>query len=172
MISLRKNGETLPEIHGMYLGKYVREFMRIFMIILTTLVGVVFVVGPATLLTTITPEFFNLTFWIIVIFLYYILATLLPIDKIIGKIYPIFGFFLLIMAVGILFSIFYYQPELPEFWDGMTNQHPFAKTNPIFPIMFITIACGAVSGFHSTQSTLMSRCMTIVTGKQIGRAHV
>lgn len=160
MISLRKNGETLPEIHGMYLGKYVREFMRIFMIILTVLVGVVFVVGPATLLTTITPEFFNLTFWIIVIFIYYLLATLLPIDKIIGKIYPIFGFFLLIMAVGILFSIFYYQPELPEFWDGMSNPHPFAKSNPIFPIMFITIACGAVSGFHSTQSTLMSRCMT------------
>jgi carbon starvation protein CstA len=160
MISLRKNGETLPEIHGMYLGKYVREFMRIFMIILTILVGVVFVLGPAQLLTTITPNFFNLTFWIIAIFVYYLLATLLPIDKIIGKIYPVFGFFLLIMAVGILFSIFYFQPQLPEFWDGLQNQHPLKDTNPIFPIMFITIACGAVSGFHSTQSTLMSRCMT------------
>ncbi|MBP1672562.1 MAG: carbon starvation protein [Bacteroidetes bacterium] len=160
MISLRKNGETLPEIHGLYLGKFVREFMRIFMIVLTILVGVVFVSGPAQLLTTITPDFFNLTFWIIVIFIYYLLATLLPIDKIIGKIYPIFGVFLLIMALGILFSIFYFQPELPEFWDGLGNQHPQKTGNPIFPIMFITIACGAISGFHSTQSTLMSRCMT------------
>ncbi len=160
MISLRKNGETLPEIHGLYLGKFVREFMRIFMIVLTILVGVVFVSGPAQLLTTITPDFFNLTFWIIVIFIYYLLATLLPIDKIIGKIYPIFGIFLLIMALGILFSIFYFQPELPEFWDGLGNQHPQKTGNPIFPIMFITIACGAISGFHSTQSTLMSRCMT------------
>ncbi len=168
MISLRKNGETLPEIHGLYLGKFVREFMRIFMIILTILVGVVFVFGPAQLLTTITPDFFNLTFWIIVIFIYYLLATLLPIDKIIGKIYPIFGIFLLIMALGILFSIFYFQPELPEFWDGLGNQHPQKNGNPIFPIMFITIACGAISGFHSTQSTLMSRCMTNETqGKPV-----
>jgi carbon starvation protein CstA len=94
------------------------------------------------------------------IFIYYLLATLLPIDKIIGKIYPIFGIFLLIMALGILFSIFYFQPELPEFWDGLGNQHPQKMGNPIFPIMFITIACGAISSFHSTQSTLMSRCMT------------
>lgn len=160
MISLRKNGETLPEIHGMFLGRYIREFMRILMIVLTILVGVVFVVGPAVLLTTITPPFFNITFWIILIFVYYILATLLPIDKIIGTIYPIFGAFLLLMGIGLLFSIFIYQPQLPEFWDGLQNTHPYAKSHPIFPIMFITIACGAVSGFHSTQSTLMSRCIT------------
>lgn len=159
MISLRKNGETLPEIHGMYLGKWIKEFMRIFMIVLTILVGVVFVIGPASLLTTITPDYLNFTFWIIIIIIYYLFATLLPIDKIIGKIYPIFGVFLLIMAVGILFSIFYYQPNIPEIWDGLQNKHPFASTTPIFPIMFITIACGAVSGFHTTQSTLMSRCM-------------
>jgi carbon starvation protein CstA len=98
--------------------------------------------------------------WIILIFVYYILATLLPIDKIIGTIYPIFGAFLLLMGIGLLFSIFIYQPQLPEFWDGLQNTHPYAKSHPIFPIMFITIACGAVSGFHSTQSTLMSRCIT------------
>lgn len=159
MISLRKNGETLPEIHGMYLGKWIKEFMRIFMIVLTILVGVVFVIGPASLLTTITPDYLNFTFWIIIIIIYYVLATLLPIDKIIGKIYPIFGVFLLIMAIGILFSIYYYQPNIPEIWEGLQNKHPFASTTPIFPIMFITIACGAVSGFHTTQSTLMSRCM-------------
>lgn len=160
MISIRKNGETLPEIHGIYLGKYIREFMRILMIVLTILVGVVFVIGPAVLLVSITPSFFNLTFWIIIIFGYYIIATLMPIDKIIGRIYPIFGAFLLLMGIGLLISIFYYQPQLPEIWDGLQNKHPFAKSNPIFPIMFVTIACGAVSGFHSTQSTLMSRCMT------------
>ena len=159
MISLRKNGETLPEIHGMFLGKWVKEFMRIIMIVLTILVGVVFVIGPAALLTTITPEYLNFTFWIIIIIVYYLLATLLPIDKIIGKIYPIFGVFLLIMAIGILFSIYYYQPNIPEIWEGLQNKHPFASTTPIFPIMFVTIACGAVSGFHTTQSTFMSRCM-------------
>ena len=166
MISLRKNGETLPEIHGMYLGKWIKEFMRFFMIVLTILVGVVFVIGPASLLTTITPDYFNFTFWIIIIITYYLLATLLPIDKIIGKIYPIFGVFLLIMAVGILFSIYYYQPNIPEIWDGLQNKHPFASTTPIFPIMFITIACGAVSGFHTTQSTFMSRC---IKNESLGR---
>ena len=133
--------------------------MRIFMIVLMILVGVVFVIGPASLLTTITPSYFDFTFWIVIIVIYYVLATLVPIDKIIGKVYPIFGFFLLIMALGILFSIFYYQPELPEIWEGLQNRHPFASTTPIFPIMFVTIACGAVSGFHATQSPLMARCM-------------
>jgi carbon starvation protein CstA len=123
------------------------------------LVGVVFVSGPAELLAKLTPTSLDTMFWIVVIFIYYILATLLPIDKIIGKIYPVFGFCLLFMALGILISIFVYQPHLPEFWEGLQNKHPHADTNPIFPMMFISIACGAISGFHATQSPLMARCM-------------
>jgi carbon starvation protein CstA len=159
MISLRKNGVSLPEIHGEYLGKIPKQIMRVFMVVLMILVGVVFVSGPADLLAKMTPDYLNTLFWIVVIFIYYILATLLPIDKIIGKIYPIFGFCLLFMALGILISIFVYQPHIPELWEGLQNKHPRADTNPIFPMMFISIACGAVSGFHATQSPLMARCM-------------
>ncbi len=136
------------------------------MVILMILVGVVFVVGPAGLLASLTPKVLDTTFWIVVIIIYYILATLLPIDKIIGKIYPVFGFCLLFMAFGILVSIFIYHPHIPELWDGLQNTHPQADTNPIFPVMFVSIACGAVSGFHATQSPLMARCMT---NEKIGR---
>lgn len=160
MISLRQGGMSLPEIHGKYLGKGIKQIMRVFMVILMVLVGVVFVIGPAALLASLTPEVLDTTFWIVVIIIYYILATLLPVDKIIGKIYPVFGFCLLFMAVGILFSIFYYQPHIPEIWDGIQNTHPRAESNPIFPMMFVSIACGAISGFHATQSPLMARCMT------------
>ncbi|HNW68734.1 MAG TPA: carbon starvation protein A [Bacteroidales bacterium] len=158
MISLRQDGASLPEIHGKYLGKGMKQFMRAFMVILMVLVGAVFVSAPATLLAGLTS--WNVLTWIVVIIIYYVIATLLPIDKIIGKIYPIFGICMLFMVVGILFSIFYYQPELPEVWDGIQNRHPDAATTPIFPMMFISIACGAISGFHATQSPLMARCMT------------
>jgi len=117
-------------------------------------------------LASLTPKVLDTTFWIVVIIIYYILATLLPIDKIIGKIYPVFGFCLLFMAFGILVSIFIYHPHIPELWDGLQNTHPQADTNPIFPVMFVSIACGAVSGFHATQSPLMARCMT---NEKIGR---
>jgi carbon starvation protein CstA len=157
MISLRKNGVSLPEIHGDYLGIIPKQILRGFMVALMILVGVVFVAGPAELLAKLTPDYLDAMFWIVVIFIYYILATLLPIDKIIGKIYPVFGFCLLFMALGILISIFVYHPQLPEIWDGLQNKHP--KADPIFPMMFISIACGAVSGFHATQSPLMARCM-------------
>ena len=166
MISLRRDGASLPEIHGEFLGPIVKQGMRGFMIILMILVGVVFVVGPAGLLASLTPKSLDTTFWICVILIYYILATLLPIDKLIGQIYPIFGFCLLFMAVGIFASFFIYHPHIPEFWDGLQNIHPQANTNPIFPVMFVSIACGAVSGFHATQSPLMARCMT---NEKLGR---
>jgi carbon starvation protein CstA len=134
--------------------------MRVFMIVLMILVGVVFVIGPAGLLAGLTPNAMNITWWTAIIIIYYVIATLLPIDKIIGKIYPIFGVCLLFMAVGIMLSIFYYQPHLTEIWENIQNTHPNAQTRPIFPMMFISIACGAISGFHATQSPLMARCMT------------
>jgi carbon starvation protein CstA len=160
MISLRNHGASLPEIHGKYLGNGVKQLMRGFMVILMILVGVVFVVGPAKLLADMTPDVFNAVFWIILILAYYLIATLLPIDKLIGRVYPFFGACLLFMVLGILFCLFYYHPPLPEIWEGVTNKHPQAETNPIFPMMFISIACGAISGFHATQSPLMARTMT------------
>ena len=158
MLSLRHNGESLPEIIGRYLGVNFKQFMRGFTVILMVLVGSVFVAGPAGLLAKLTPEHLDTTFWIIVVFLYYILATLLPVDKIIGKIYPLFAAALLFMAIGILVMLFVNHPPLPEITDGMPNTYPGHL--PIFPIMFVSIACGAISGFHATQSPLMARCMT------------
>ena len=157
MLSLRHDGESLPELIGRYLGNNFKQFMRGFTVLLMVLVGAVFVAGPAGLLATLTPGYLDVTFWIIVVFLYYILATLLPVDKIIGKIYPLFAIALLFMAVGILVMLFINQPPLPEITDGLANTHPGGL--PIFPIMFVSIACGAISGFHATQSPLMARCM-------------
>ena len=157
MLSLRHDGESLPELIGRYLWNNFKQFMRGFTVILMILVGAVFVAGPAGLLAKLTPEYLDATFWIIVVFIYYILATLLPVDKIIGKIYPLFAIALLFMAVGILVMLFINQPPLPEITDGLSNTHPGGL--PIFPIMFVSIACGAISGFHATQSPLMARCM-------------
>jgi len=160
MLSLRHGGESLPEIIGRYLGLTTKQIMRGFTVILMILVGSVFVAGPAGLLAKLTPEALDTTFWIIVVFLYYILATLLPIDKIIGKIYPLFAVALLFMAVGILVMLYVHHPALPEVWEGLQNTNPQADLLPIFPVMFVSIACGAISGFHATQSPLMARCMT------------
>lgn len=157
MLSLRHQGESLPEIIGRYLGNNFKQFMRGFTVVLMVLVGAVFVAGPAGLLAKLTPEYLNATFWIFVVFIYYILATLLPVDKIIGKVYPLFAAALLFMAVGILVMLFVNHPPLPELTDGLTNTHP--ENLPIFPIMFVSIACGAISGFHATQSPLMARCI-------------
>ena len=168
MISLRDKGASLPEIHGAYLGNGAKQVMRAFTIILMILVGVVFVNTPATLLTQdmfIPGKLSNIShntiqyFWVVVIIVYYLIATLLPIDKLIGKIYPIFGILLLGMAIAIFIAFIIYKPEIPEIWNGMQNRHPDAANNPIFPMMFISIACGAISGFHATQSPLMARCM-------------
>ncbi|MBO4738920.1 MAG: carbon starvation protein A [Bacteroidales bacterium] len=159
MISLRNDGCSLPEIHGKYLGNGVKQIMRAFTILLMILVGAVFVNTPAVLLNTNFTSDWNIYIWIGIIFAYYLIATLLPIDKLIGKLYPVFGILLVAMAVAILIAFFHYRPEMPELWHGLSNKHPHADTNPIFPMMFISIACGAISGFHATQSPLMARCM-------------
>lgn len=164
MLSLRHNGESLPEIIGRYLGNNFKQFMRGFTVVLMILVGSVFVAGPAGLLAKLTPDYLDATFWILVVFVYYILATLLPVDKIIGKIYPLFAAALLFMALGILVMLFVIHPPLPELTDGLANKHPGGL--PIFPIMFVSIACGAISGFHATQSPLMARC---IKNEKMGR---
>ena len=156
-LSIRNGGESLPEIVGRYLGSKTKTIMCIFTLILMVLVGAVFVSGPAELLAGMTPDWMSSIFWIVVIFLYYTLATILPVDKIIGKLYPVFAIALLFMAAGILVMLYVKSPELPEIWNGFGTKYEKA---PIFPMMFISIACGAISGFHATQSPLMARCMT------------
>ncbi|MDF2840617.1 MAG: carbon starvation protein [Clostridia bacterium] len=156
MLSVRHDGASIPEVVGMYLGAGFKNFMRGFSVIVLVLVGVVFLTGPAGLLAGLTPKQFDKTFWIYVIFAYYILATMLPIDKLIGKVYPIFGVCLLIMAIGVSGGIIFGGYHIPEI--TLANLHP--KQLPIWPLMFVTIACGAISGFHSTQSPLMARCIT------------
>lgn len=160
MVSLRKNGASLPEIVGDELGRNVRFIMRLFTLFLMVMVGAVFVTTPSQLLGALTPTdgfWGSYTFWCIVIFIYYIMATLLPISTLIGKIYPIFGLALLIMAVGVFAGIFTHPGEMPEITDAFHSHHP--KGLPIFPYLFITIACGAISGFHATQSPMMARCL-------------
>ena len=155
MISLRHNGASISEVVGMYLGDKMKTIMRIFSVILLVLVGTVFMTGPAMLLAKLTPDTVDTNFWLIVVLIYYFLATLLPIDKIIGKIYPVFGICLIIMAVGVAGGIIAGGWTMPE----MTLQNLHPKDLPIWPLMFITVACGATSGFHATQSPLMARCM-------------
>lgn len=157
MMSLRMNGASQSEIVGSQLGTGIKQFMRFFSLVLMILVGAVFVSGPAGLLASLTPSTINARWWAVIVFGYYILATMLPIDKLIGKIYPVFGFALLFMAVGIFVAIIINKAPVPEITSGLSNLHP--KGLPIFPIMFVSIACGAISGFHATQSPLMARCM-------------
>jgi carbon starvation protein CstA len=157
MMSVRSNGAGQPELVGKELGGGVKQFMRFFSIGLMVVVGAVFISGPAELLNNMTSGVMGATLWAVIIFAYYILATLLPIDKIIGRVYPLFGVALLIMALGVLGAIIFNNAPVPEFTNGFANQHP-AKL-PIFPMMFISIACGAISGFHATQSPLMARCI-------------
>lgn len=153
MLSVRHGGETVAEIIGRYLGTTAKTIMRVFSVVLLILVGVVFITGPAGILENLThiPKLV----WIGVIIIYYLLATVLPIDKLIGKIYPIFGLSLLIMGVGIIGAIILKGYTIPEI--TLSNVHPGGKA--IFPYLFITIACGAISGFHATQSPLMARCL-------------
>lgn len=166
MLSLRHNGAGLPELIGTYLGSVTKKIMLIFSILLLVMVGVVFVYSPAIIMESIWG---SRMFWILVIFAYYICATLLPIDKIIGKIYPLFAFSLLFMAVALFIGLIVKMPNIPEIWDnlgskdlngpGLLGNIPFMSKNPLFPCLFITIACGAISGFHATQSPLMARCI-------------
>lgn len=159
MLSLRGDGASLPEIVGAQLGGGVKNVLRVFSLLLMILVGAVFVYNPADLLAMLTPEHLDRAFWIVVIFAYYMLATLLPIDKLIGKLYPLFGFALLFMAVGIMAMLYVNSGFVPEFWHGLANRRVDADAAPIFPMMFVSIACGAISGFHATQSPMMARCL-------------
>ena len=154
-LSIRNGGANLPELIGKYLGASAKTVMNVLSIVLMVLVGAVFVSGPAELLAGMTPAVLNVNFWIVTIFLYYVLATLLPIDKIIGRIYPVFAIALLFMAVGVLVMLYVKHPALPEMWQGFGTKY---DKSPIFPMMFVSIACGAISGFHATQSPLMARC--------------
>lgn len=183
MLSIRNGGANVPFIAGKYLGKPIKHFMNGFAVLLLLLVGVVFVASPASLLTNITSDIINaggvsanavndeagaskgtiLTIWTTIIFIYYIIATMVPVDKIIGKIYPLFGALLMFMTFGMFFGLLI--NDIPffrtvgtdiGFMDFFRNMHP--KDAPIWPLLFITIACGAISGFHATQSPLMARC--------------
>ena len=171
MLSIRNNGAGLPDLVGEYLGKGTKTFILAFSIIVLMLVGTVFVFSPALILGDIAGDGSKIAImaWVGVIFLYYLLATLMPIDKIIGRIYPVFSFALLFMAVALMVCLFVKWPALPEIWDGLGNlgeSKGLLSGQPVFPCLFITIACGAVSGFHATQSPLMARC---VADEKLGR---
>ena len=156
MISLRHNGATVSEIVGAYLGNGARQVMRVFSVVLLVLSGAVFTTTPAALLARLTPEWMDARFWVAVILIYYFLATLLPIDKLIGKLYPVFGVVLVAMAVGLVGGIVSQGYAIPEL--TLENLHPDGL--PVWPFMFVTVACGAISGFHATQSPMMARCIT------------
>ena len=159
MLSMRHDGAGLPELIGHYLGKTTRNVMLVFTVLLLVMVGTVFVYSPAEILHNIGG---SSIMWICIIFCYYIIATMLPIDKIIGKVYPLFAFSLLFMAAALMVVLFVKWPTLPELWTNFGNMGFDADsswTDSIFPALFITIACGAISGFHATQSPLMSRCL-------------
>lgn len=160
MLSVRHNGLSITEIIGIYLGNITKQVMRVFTVVLLVLVGVVFISGPAGILANLTPDSLHFRFWVWAIFIYYILATMLPIDKIIGKIYPIFGLALVFMALSLIVALIVKGYTLPELTAENWQNFHYDKANfPIFPMLFITIACGAISGFHATQSPLMARCL-------------
>ena len=164
MMSERNDGASIAEITGKYLGPVMQNVMRVFSVVLLIMVGTVFAVGPAGLIVELCSQsgasgvFTSLLFWLIIILVYYFIATFISIDAVIGKIYPIFGICLIIMAIGVIFGIFTNPAyTIPEIWDHFGSMHP--SGTPIWSFMFITVACGAISGFHSTQSPLMARCM-------------
>ena len=170
MLSVRHGGAGLPELVGTYLGKRTKTVMLVFSVLLLLMVGAVFVYSPALILGDIAGDGGRVAImiWIGVIFLYYVVATLLPIDKIIGRIYPLFAVALLFMAAGLLACLLVKWPSLPELWDGLSgwSEQTGVANQPIFPCLFITIACGAISGFHATQSPLMARC---IKSEKLGR---
>lgn len=163
MLSIRHGGANLPEIIGAYLGNATKQVMLVFSVFLLIMVGAVFVFSPAKILGGIwepaffTENFGQYVFWIVIVFVYYLIATMLPIDKIIGKIYPLFAFSLLFMAAALLVMLLVKQPNIPELWTGVSGE--LLTSDRLFPCLFITIACGAISGFHATQTPLMARCV-------------
>ncbi|MCQ2176503.1 MAG: carbon starvation protein A [Bacteroidales bacterium] len=166
MLSIRQGGAGIPDIVGLYLGKPARTGMLAFSVILLLLVGTVFVYSPAMILGDIAgfmgTHKSSVMIWVFIVFAYYIIATLLPVDKLIGRIYPLFAFSLLFMAVALCVCLLLKWPSIPEFWQGLGNRAPETgiQGQNIFPCLFITIACGAISGFHATQSPIMARCVT------------
>lgn len=181
MMSLRYDGASLPSVISdldsgamkgfpkllaHYLGDNAQKFLAIFLILFMLIVGAVFVYSPALILGDFTKiagkENWSVIIWMAVIFVYYIFATLIPIDKIIGKVYPVFALSMIFMAIALLFCLLFKWPVIPEFWDGLQNRasEVGVKGQDIFPCLFITVACGAISGFHATQSPLMARCLT------------
>ncbi len=155
MLSVRSGGKSIPEVVGDMMGMTARQVMRVFSVVLLLLVGVVFILGPAKLLSAMTG--FNVQLLVFCIFVYYFIATILPIDKIIGQLYPIFGALLLFMTFGVLGGLIFGGYELIPNLDFTANVHP--NDLPLWPLLFITLSCGAISGFHSTQSPLMARCI-------------
>lgn len=167
MLSMRNDGAGLPELIGKYLGKATKSVMLVFTVMLLIMVGTVFVYSPAEILHSMGGD---TMLWVVIIFCYYIIATMLPIDKIIGKVYPLFAFSLLFMAAALMVVLYVKMPQLPELWSHLYNMgkeaQPETWTDAIFPALFITIACGAISGFHATQSPLMARC---IKSEKMGR---
>ncbi|MDY0405001.1 carbon starvation CstA family protein [Virgibacillus sp. 179-BFC.A HS] len=153
MISIRNRGAHIPELAGKFLGKASKHLVNLFALLLLLLVGTVFVTTPASLLHVLIHGKVALIVIVLLIFAYYFLSTILPIDKIIGRIYPIFGAVLLIGTIGVGVALLFSDYAIPEL--SLTNMHP--ANTPIFPILFLTITCGALSGFHATQSPLISR---------------
>ena len=159
MMSLRLGGLSWPQMIGSQLGKGVQSLCIFLSLSMLLLLTAVFVFNPADLLAKLTPNTFGWLFWVIIIFLYYIAASMLPMDKLIGRLYPIFGLALLFMAGGLLIMLYVHGSDMPEIWDQFYNHTADPETTPIFPMMFVSIACGAISGFHATQSPLMARCI-------------
>ena len=159
-MSMRHDGVSVSELTGMYLGNIMKTIMRVFSVVLLIMVGTVFAVGPAGLISLLMGNngasglLTSTTFWLVLILIYYFIATFIPIDKIIGKLYPVFGICLIVMAVGVGIGIFTNGYSIPEI--QFANLHP--DKTPIWPMMFVSVACGAISGFHATQSPLMARC--------------
>lgn len=156
MMSMRHKGCSVSELTGMYLGDVMKQVMRVFSVVLLVLVGVTFSTGPANLLAMLTPQVLDAKFWLVVVLIYYFIATFVPIDKVIGKVYPFFGICLIVMALGVGGAIILGGYHIPEI--TLSNLHP--SGTPIWPTMFVSVACGAISGFHATQSPLMARCLT------------
>lgn len=157
MMEVRADGRSLPEVVGMYLGPGVRMFIRWFSVVLMVLVGAVFLLSPAELLSNLISSV-STSIWVWIILAYYIIATVLPVDKVIGKCYPIFGAALILMALALLGVLLFESYQIPELTD-LHNYHHSPEKFPIVPTLFITIACGAISGFHATQSPMMARCV-------------
>ena len=159
MLSVRNDGASITEITGKYLGPAMQQIMRLFGLVLLVMVGVVFMVGPAGLLALLTPDWLTVKVWTIIILVYYFLATLLPIDKVIARLYPVFGLFLILMAVGVSIATMANSGTRPMMELTLANLYPSETQRPIWPLMFITVACGAISGFHATQSPIVSRTL-------------